>query len=224
LSKKNRSQVLGENFYVVSAKNEEQKNYIKSIINNQITIVVGPPGSGKSLIATMMAMNYFFNKKDESRISSVVFTRPCVEANGERLGYLPGSFQEKLSPYLLPIMNILEEKMYRAYIESLIKDGSIRTIPFAFLRGLSFHKTFILADEVQNATSQQIRLLLTRMGEGSKMVLTGDINQSDIGPNNGLADAVKRFKGIDGIGIIELTNNSIFRSKIVADIEDKYKG
>lgn len=209
---------------MVSAKNEEQKNYIKSIINNQITIVVGPPGSGKSLIATMMAMNYFFNKKDESRISSVVFTRPCVEANGERLGYLPGSFQEKLSPYLLPIMNILEEKMYRAYIESLIKDGSIRTIPFAFLRGLSFHKTFILADEVQNATSQQIRLLLTRMGEGSKMVLTGDINQSDIGPNNGLADAVKRFKGIDGIGIIELTNNSIFRSKIVADIEDKYKG
>ena len=211
--------VLDRKVFNIVPKSEEQKSFIQSIEENQITIVYGKAGTGKTMISTMWGFNAFAGGKYEI----LVFTRPCVEANGEKLGHLPGDVLSKISVYMTPIMDILETGVEKEYIDRLVKANDIKQVPFAFLRGISFHQSFILADEVENATKEQIRLLITRIGNNSKMVLTGDPYQSDIGYNNGLVDAIDRLKGIKGIGIVELTKLSIFRNPIIAEVENRYE-
>jgi len=211
-------EAITKNLYKITAKSDEQQLYLDTIHNNQITMVYGPAGSGKSYLSILYGMNEFF----KGNFDKIVLTRPCVEANGERLGFLPGNLLDKIQPYLLPIMNILDEKFDLIYIEKLIQSGQIQAIPFAFLRGLTFKRTFVLADESQNASPEQIRLLLTRIGNNSKIVMTGDITQSDIRGLNGLKDAINRLNDIESIGIVQLTEKSIVRNPIITEIEKRY--
>lgn len=195
----------------------DQKHALKTIINNQITILYGCAGVGKSFLATLYGLCEF----SKGTYKKLVFTRPCIEA-GEKLGALPGDGNLKILPYMMPIFDILETKISREDITYCVENGKIVTLPFAFLRGNTFNDSFVLADECQNATPKQIRLLLTRIGNNTKMVITGDILQSDISERNGLADAIERLSGIDGIGIVKLSDDSIIRNPIIKEIEDRY--
>jgi phosphate starvation-inducible PhoH-like protein len=204
--------------YSPSAKNEEQKVVLRSFANNHITFVYGPPGTGKTLMATYYALNELLS----GRYDRIVFTRPCIESF-ESLGYLPGTKEEKIAPYMIPITTYLEEKITPEFIDKLTKTRQIVTLPLAFMRGVTFKKSIMVLDEAQNTQVAQMRLFLTRMGEDSKAIITGDVTQSDIGKDNGMQDSIKRFKNIDGIGICELTRESIFRHGIIKKIEEAYE-
>jgi len=203
----------------VEAKTEEQKRAIESIVKNKVTFLHGPAGCGKTFLATLLGLQMFMS----NRYEGMFFTRPCVEAFGERLGYLPGDANSKLSVYLVPIMDILGESMTQDYIDQLVSSEVFRTIPIAFMRGITIKRSFVVADEMQNSTVEQMRLVLTRFGENSKMVITGDLTQSDLPNRNGLKDAIVRLQGVKDVGIVELTESSIVRDPVVADIDRKYR-
>lgn len=199
-------------------KSEAQEKYIQEIRNNAITIVYGPAGSGKTFLATMFALSEFLKGNYER----IVFTRPYIEACGEKIGALPGDLGQKISPILLPITDILEEKLSREFIDKLIANKQIIMVPLGFIRGATFKKAFVLLDESQSTTPQQMHLFLTRIGEKTKVVITGDLNQSDIKGINGLADAIKRLQNIEGISIVKLDKASIVRHPLIGIIEERY--
>lgn len=201
-----------------TAKTNEQKNVLKSFSQNDITFVEGIAGSGKSFLATMWSL-YEFGKGNYERI---ILTRPAVEAYGEKLGFLPGDADEKLAPYMFPLVNFMLEVMAEDLLNRLVKEKKILTIPLAFQRGINFHKAIVIGDEFQNTIPKQMRMFLTRLELGSKIIITGDLKQSDIPDKNGLADAIERFAGIDGIGICRLTEESIVRHPIIKEIEKRY--
>jgi phosphate starvation-inducible PhoH-like protein len=201
------------------AMNSEQKEVIQSIEENQVTIVTGAPGTGKSFIATLIGLHQVLSGKYEK----LIFCRPCVEAYGESLGFLPGNVQEKISVYLNPVVEIMKEKVTPDFIQTLMKSGEIQIIPLAFMRGYTFRNAFVIGEEFQNTNKEQMRLFLTRIGEKSKAVITGDLLQSDLGLRNGLSDAVSRLQDVEGLKVCNLSIQSIVRSKIVADIESKYR-
>jgi len=201
-----------------TAKNLEQKEVLRSFASNQVTVIYGPPGTGKTLMATLWGLNEFL----AGRYDKLIFTRPAVEAYGERLGYLPGDADEKIAPYMLPIVSFILDKIDSKFLDNLIKEKRIMTIPLAYMRGMTFSNSFVLLDEAQNCVPQQLRLFLTRLGENSKAVVTGDVNQSDLGINNGLTDIINRLGDIEGLGIHKLTTESVFRSEIVKKIENRY--
>ena len=201
------------------AKTTEQKKLFQSFKENTVTIVTGPAGCGKTHCAVSQAL-YDFSK---NKYKKLLFTRPAVEAYGEHLGFLPGSADDKLAPYMMPIMDTLENYLEENFINQLIKKKQIQTIPLAFQRGLTFKDSFIVFDEAQNTQQDQMRMFLTRIGENCKVVITGDLRQTDrMGGVNGLRDAVKRLKDVTNVGIIELSEKSIVRSQLVADIEARY--
>ena len=152
----------------------------------------------------------------------MIFTRPCVEANGENLGFLPGDLNEKISPYMYPIFDFLSDYLNAKQIEEYIKSEFITTLPLAFMRGVTFKDAFVILDEAQNTKPEQIRMFLTRIGDNCKVVLTGDPNQTDIGTKNGLVDACERLKGVSSLDIVKFTNDDIIRNPIVAEIEERY--
>ncbi len=203
---------------IITAKTENQKELLRSINENDVTIVYGPAGSGKSLLAVVSGLKDFAQGKYEK----MIFTRPCVEANGENLGFLPGDLNEKISPYMLPIMDFLSDYLQPSKIEALMKEGAFVTIPLAFQRGCTFRNAFVLLDEAQNTIPEQIRMFLTRMGENCKVVINGDPRQSDIRRKNGLVDAIERLQGVKNLGIVELTKEDIVRSPMVEEIEERY--
>jgi phosphate starvation-inducible protein PhoH and related proteins len=203
----------------VTAKSEHQKELLKSIKDNIVTIVAGPPGSGKTMLSVVSGLREFTMGK----YSKLIFTRPCVEANGENLGFLPGDLNEKIHPYMYPIFDFLADYLTTKQIEGLIKSESIITLPLAFQRGCTFKNSFVILDEAQNTNIGQIRMFLTRIGENCKVVITGDPEQSDVKNTNGLVDACERLVDIDGLGIVHFTKEDILRHPIVAAIEDKYK-
>lgn len=201
-----------------TAKTEEQKLVLKSFADNTVSIVYGPCGTGKSLMAVWYGLNELLN----GRYEKLIFTRPCIESY-ESIGWLPGTKEQKLSPFVAPSMSYLEEKIDNSYIQKLVTNNQIITLPLGYIRGYTFKDTIIILDEAQNTQIGQMRLFLTRIGERSKAIVIGDCRQSDIGMKNGLEDAINRLKGIENLGIIELSEKSIIRSKIVADIEKKYE-
>lgn len=202
-----------------SAKTEEQKAVFKSLNENIVTIITGPAGSGKTFCSVSQAL-YEFSK---GKYSKLILTRPAVEAYGEHLGFLPGSADDKLAPYMMPIMDILEGYLEENLIRQLIQKNNIQTIPLAFQRGLNFKDAFIIFDEAQNCNQDQMRMFLTRIGENCKVAVTGDLRQKDrVGGVNGLLDATKKLKDLKNVGIINLTEKSIVRSQLVADIEARY--
>jgi phosphate starvation-inducible PhoH-like protein len=196
-------------------KTEGQKNYLRTIQENKITFCIGPAGSGKTAIATRFAINEFLQQK----YGRIIITRPLVQA-GESTGYLPGDINNKMDPFVRPIYDELKLyidcKQLRAYME----EGLIEIVPFAFMRGRNFHNAFILADESQNATFDQLKMLLTRLGRESKMVVNGDITQSDIPyrDRGALSMYAKELASVEGINSVYLTNEDIVREPVVADL------
>jgi phosphate starvation-inducible PhoH-like protein len=209
---------------IVSAKTDEQKVFIKTLSESTITFVTAPAGCGKTFISVAYGLQQLFKGNYEK----LVLTRPVIEAGGEKLGFLPGDMVEKINPYLMPIYDAMSQVVTPEIMNKLIKtsngkDSPIRIIPLAYMRGTTFRNSFIIADECQNSTPDQARMLLTRLGEGSKMIVSGDTRQTDIRGLNGLTDAISLLEGLEGIGVVRLTEASIVRHELVKRIEEKYE-
>lgn len=196
-------------------KTINQRDYIRAIAENTITFCHGLSGSGKTHIAVGMAVEYLLDEK----VKKIVLTRPVVEA-GEKIGYLPGNQEEKLHPYLLPLLDEIAHFIPLSHYSSLKSENKIEICPLGLMRGRSFHNAFIIADECQNASYDQLKMLLTRVGNHSKMVLTGDVNQSDLPKfiQGGFFNITKALEGLEGIGLSKLDSADIIRNPIISKI------
>lgn len=196
-----------------------QKKYIDSIKKNTVVFGIGPAGTGKTYLAVAMAVSAYKNKE----VEKIILTRPAVEA-GERLGFLPGDLQSKVDPYLRPLYDALQEMFGMETYQKLIERGVIEIAPLAYMRGRTLSDAFIILDEAQNTTKEQMKMFLTRMGDGSKMVITGDVTQIDLpeGKTSGLQHSASILKDIDGIGIVELTHKDVVRHSLVMQIIKAY--
>ena len=192
-----------------------QKDYIRTVAANTVTFCQGVPGSGKTHIAIGMALEYLLDFK----VEKIVITRPVVEA-GEKLGYLPGTAEEKLHPYLLPLFDEINYFLQMQHYAKLKVGRKIEVVPLGLMRGRSFHNSFIVADECQNASYDQLKMLLTRIGTDSKMVLTGDVAQSDLQRQHqgGFISLINALSGVEGLGFAQLQNTDIVRNPIIANI------
>ena len=201
-------------------KTETQRLYIEAIRNYDISIGIGPAGTGKTYLAMAMAMNAFLKKQ----ISRIVLARPAVEA-GERLGFLPGDIYEKVNPYLRPLYDALFDMMEPEKVGKLIDRGIIEIAPLAFMRGRTLNDSFIILDEAQNTTSEQMKMYLTRLGFNSKTVITGDITQIDLPPgkSSGLIEAERILSGIEGIKFIYFSEKDVVRHRLVQAIVKAYE-
>ena len=204
----------------VKAKTLGQKRYVEAIAENTIVLGVGPAGTGKTYLAVALAVKAF----RAHEVNRIILTRPAVEA-GEKLGFLPGDLQNKVDPYLRPLYDALFEMLGAENFQKHQERGSIEVAPLAYMRGRTLDDSFIILDEAQNTTPEQMKMFLTRMGQNSKIVITGDITQIDL-PNkerSGLIEAVKVLKNIEGISIIRLTEKDVVRHKLVQDIIRAYE-
>ena len=203
----------------VKPKTLGQKNYCTAISKNTITIGVGPAGTGKTYLAVAMAVTAFRARQ----INRIILTRPAVEA-GEKLGFLPGDLQSKVDPYLRPLYDALFDMLGAETYQKYVERGNIEVAPLAYMRGRTLDDSFIILDEAQNTTPEQMKMFLTRLGFNSKMVITGDITQIDLpsGTRSGLKDAVRILKNIDGIENITFTAKDVVRNKLVMDIIKAY--
>ncbi len=195
-----------------------QKKYIEEINKNTITFCQGLAGSGKTHIAVGVGLEYLL----EEKVKKIIITRPVIEA-GERIGYLPGTAEEKLHPYLLPIVDEILHFIPVSQYASLKLNNKIEVVPLGLMRGRNFHDAFIIADECQNASYDQLKMLLTRVGQNSKMVLTGDIKQSDLSRHmqGGFNDLMNTLTSIDNVGIIKLESSDIVRNPIIIKILER---
>ena len=199
----------------IKAKTVGQKQYIKAIEKNTIVLGVGPAGTGKTFLAVAMAVKALRNKQ----VSRIILTRPAIEA-GEKLGFLPGDLQSKIDPYLRPLYDALYEMLGSENYARQVEKGVIEIAPLAYMRGRTLDDSFIILDEAQNATPEQMKMFLTRLGFNSKVVVTGDLTQTDLphGQKSGLAAAVKILDGIDDIYIHRFTERDVVRHKLVQKI------
>ncbi len=204
----------------VKPKTVGQKNYCENIKKNTITIGVGPAGTGKTYLAVAAAVAAF----RERTVNRIILTRPAVEA-GERLGFLPGDLQNKVDPYLRPLYDALYDMLGAETFQKYQERGSIEVAPLAYMRGRTLDDSFIILDEAQNTTKEQMKMFLTRLGFGSKIVITGDVTQIDL-PNDktsGLKDAVKVLEGVKDIAICKLTSADVVRHALVQQIINAYE-
>ena len=199
----------------VKAKTAGQSKYVEAIRQNTVVLGVGPAGTGKTFLAVAMAVKAL----REKQVSRIILTRPAIEA-GERLGFLPGDLLSKIDPYLRPLYDALNEMMGAEGHQRAAERGTIEVAPLAYMRGRTLDDAFIILDEAQNATPEQVKMFLTRMGFGSKVVVTGDLTQTDLpnGQRSGLAEAVRVLKDIDGIAIHYLTEKDVVRHHLVQQI------
>ena len=204
----------------IKCKTLGQRDYVKLIQNNTIVFGVGPAGTGKTYLATAMAVAAY--KRGE--VDRIILTRPAIEA-GEKLGFLPGDLQDKVDPYLRPLYDALREMFGVDSYSKLIERGIIEIAPLAYMRGRTLSNAFIILDEAQNTTSEQMKMFLTRMGENSRMIVNGDETQIDLpeGKKSGLKEAVRILKNIDSIGICRLTEKDIVRHELVQKIVAAYE-
>lgn len=204
----------------VKAKTIGQRKYIEAIKNNTVILGIGPAGTGKTYLAVAMAVDAFRKKQ----VSKIILTRPAVEA-GEKLGFLPGDLQNKVDPYLRPLYDSLRDMLGAEGYQKYIERGLIEVAPLAYMRGRTLDDAFIILDEAQNTTPEQMKMFLTRMGFGSKAILTGDITQIDLpdGKRSGLKEAIKILKNIEGIGIVYLSEKDIVRHPLVQKIINAYE-
>ena len=202
-------------------RSENQKEYIRTVAENTITFCQGLAGSGKTHIAIGMGIEYLLDEK----VKKIIITRPIIEA-GERIGYLPGSAEEKLHPYLLPVLDEINHFISPGLYNTLKLNNKIEVVPLGLMRGRNFHHAFIVADECQNASYEQLKMLLTRTGNDSKMVLTGDVGQSDLNRHlqGGFANMIEALKDIEGIGYSKLEACDIVRNPIIAKILSRLDG
>ena len=204
----------------VKPKTLGQKRYVEAIKNNTITIGVGPAGTGKTYLAVAQAVNAFRAKQ----VNRIILTRPAVEA-GEKLGFLPGDLQQKVDPYLRPLYDALFDMLGAENFQKCQERGDIEVAPLAYMRGRTLDDSFIILDEAQNTTGEQMKMFLTRLGFNSKAVVTGDVTQIDLpdGKRSGLKEAVKVLKGIDDIATIQLTGKDVVRHRLVQEIIKAYE-
>ena len=204
----------------VDAKSEGQLKYLQDIDQNDIVFAIGPAGTGKTFLAVMKAVEHM----KAGRIRRIVLVRPAVEA-GERLGFLPGDIQAKVNPYLRPIYDSLNTFLEFGQLQRLITSDVVEICPLAYMRGRTLDEAFIILDEAQNTTSEQMKMFLTRMGRSSKIVVTGDITQIDLTPGkpSGLIEVKELLKGVPGIAFAYLTKADIVRHPLVQKIVDAYE-
>ena len=204
----------------VKPKTLGQKEYIQSVLKNTVTIGVGPAGTGKTYLAVAAAVQAF----REKQVNRIILTRPAVEA-GERLGFLPGDLQSKVDPYLRPLYDALFDMLGAETYQKYLERGSIEVAPLAYMRGRTLDDSFIILDEAQNTSREQMKMFLTRLGFGSKIVITGDVTQIDLpdGKPSGLREAMRVLKNVEDIGICELTNADVVRHVMVQRIVKAYE-
>jgi phosphate starvation-inducible PhoH-like protein len=203
----------------VNPKTANQRKYLDAIDQHDIVFGVGPAGTGKTYLAMAQAVQYLLAKK----VNRVILARPAVEA-GEKLGFLPGDLQEKVNPYLRPLYDALYDMMDTEKATRLVERGTIEVAPIAFMRGRTLNDAFVILDEAQNTTSEQMKMFLTRLGFGSKAVVTGDITQIDL-PNpkaSGLIEALRIVKNVEGIGFVYFDDSDVVRHKLVQQIVRAY--
>jgi len=208
---------LKKNIVIITAKNQSQKLALKTIKEKDISVITGIAGSGKSFLAA----SYALQELSREKYKKIIISRPCKEAHGEHLGFLPGDFNEKIYPYMIPVFDCFLKYIDKKQIDFLISEGIIVTLPLAFTRGVTFEDAIVIGDEFQNTIPEQVRMFLTRKGANSKIIITGDIHQSDIDGKNGLVDMIERLKDIDKIGFVDLEEP--VRDIIIKEIEEKYQ-
>jgi len=204
---------------VVEPRTDAQKAYVNSLMENELAFGIGPAGTGKTYLAVAVAVNKFIL----GDVDRIILSRPAVEA-GEKLGYLPGDMKDKVDPYMQPLYDALNDFLPGKQLAKLIEEKRIEIAPLAFMRGRTLANAFVVLDEAQNATSMQMKMFLTRLGEGSRMVITGDRSQVDLprGVVSGLSDAERLLKGIMGVGFNYFTSKDVVRHPLVAAIIEAY--
>jgi phosphate starvation-inducible PhoH-like protein len=205
---------------VLAPKTVNQRRYLEAIERNDLVFGVGPAGTGKTYLAVAMAISALMGKK----VSRIILTRPAVEA-GERLGFLPGTLQEKVDPYLRPLYDALYDMLEAEKVEKLLERNTIEIAPIAFMRGRTLNDSFIILDEAQNSTPEQMKMVLTRQGFNSKMVVNGDITQIDLpgGKRSGLLDVIDVLRGVEGISFIHFDERDVVRHSLVQRIVKAYE-
>ncbi len=205
---------------LLAPKTINQRRYLEAIERNDLVFGIGPAGTGKTYLAVAMGVSALLNKK----VSRIILTRPAVEA-GERLGFLPGTLQEKVDPYLRPLYDALYDMLDSEKVEKLLERNTIEVAPIAFMRGRTLNDSFIILDEAQNSTPEQMKMVLTRQGFNSKMVVNGDVTQIDLpnGKRSGLLDAVDVLKGVEGISFVQFDERDVVRHSLVQRIVRAYE-
>lgn len=204
----------------VKCRTVGQKDYVSAIRKNTVTFGVGPAGTGKTYLAVCLAVAAYKGKE----VEKIILTRPAVEA-GEKLGFLPGDLQTKVDPYLRPLYDALQEMFGTETYQKLMEKGAIEVAPLAYMRGRTLSNAFVILDEAQNATREQMKMFLTRLGEGSKMVVTGDPTQTDLpeGKTSGLKQAVTILRGVEDVAVCTLTDRDVVRHPLVTRIVRAYE-
>jgi phosphate starvation-inducible PhoH-like protein len=204
----------------IHPKTEGQKNYIEAVLHNDLVFCLGPAGTGKTYLAVALAASML----KHGQAKRIVLARPAVEA-GERLGFLPGDLQAKVNPYLRPLFDALHDMMDFEQAKRFMVNDIIEVIPLAFMRGRTLNDSVVILDEAQNTTPSQMLMFLTRLGIGSKMIVTGDATQVDLanGTRSGLIDAVEKLRAIKGVAAVELTQSDIVRHRLVQNIVNAYE-
>src|SRR5471030_2101724 len=205
---------------MLAPKSVNQRRYLEAIERNDLVFGIGPAGTGKTYLAVAMAISALMNKQ----VARIILTRPAVEA-GERLGFLPGTLQEKVDPYLRPLYDALYDMLDNERVEKLLERNVIEIAPIAFMRGRTLNDSFIILDEAQNSTPEQMKMVLTRLGCNSKMVVNGDITQIDLpsGRRSGLIDAAEVLKGVEGISFVQFDDKDVVRHTLVQRMVRAYE-
>jgi phosphate starvation-inducible PhoH-like protein len=212
--------LFGNNGLVIKAKTENQRKMVNGLLKNDMLFAVGPAGTGKTYTAVALAVKALKNKE----VKRIILTRPAVEA-GENLGFLPGDLKEKLDPYMQPLYDALNDMVPMDKLNQYIENRTIQIAPLAFMRGRTLDNAFVILDEAQNTTENQMKMFLTRMGANAKFIVTGDTTQIDLPSKqpSGLLQALKLLRKVDGIEIIELNNTDVIRHKLVKAIIERYE-
>jgi len=199
----------------LKAKTKNQEGYIRAIENNDVTLCTGPAGTGKTAVSVGLACDYLL----DGRVEKIVVTRPVIES-GRGLGFLPGTFEEKIHPYLIPVLEEMEYRLNTNRVQAYRDEGKIEVCPLEYMRGRNFHNCFMILDEAQNATFEQLKMFITRIGWDSKAVINGDMDQTDLihAEQGGLDTFLYRLDGVNDVGIAELTDEDIIRNKIISKI------
>lgn len=205
---------------VVKPRNENQAQYLMSMISNDITFCMGPAGSGKSSVAVGLACNWL----QDGKVDRIIITRPTVETGGS-IGFLPGSFEDKLSPYVAPVIEEMHKYLGKEATAKLRDSGLIELCPLQFMRGRNFHRCFMILDEAQNATFDQIKMFITRLGIGSRAVINGDVEQTDLPKHlqDGFLKVVNKVHDVPGIGVCEFDSSDIVRHPIIGAVLERLK-
>lgn len=205
---------------IVEPRNPNQSRYLLSMIENDVTFCLGPAGSGKSSVAVGLACNWL----QDSKVDRIIITRPTVESGGS-IGFLPGSFEDKLNPYVLPVIEEMYKYLGREMTAKLRETGKIELCPLQFMRGRNFHNCFMILDEAQNATADQIKMFITRIGLRSRAVINGDVDQTDLPKHlqGGLIDIIRKVETVPKVGFCQMEYSDIERHPIIGAILERLK-